>query len=287
MEVFGVDVSHHQGAINWSKVVESGKVFAIMKCQYEAQSHRIDEQFEANYKGCADNGISKGVYIYIARASMADIEGDAYALLDKLKGRPLEYGIWLDLEDKSVEVKGKAYIRDLAYRYAKIFKAAGYFVGIYTNKAWYDTLIHEDLKRDFDIWFARYPKNDVGSYNATSSLKPSASMAVAWQYSSKGRVNGIKGNVDLNVDFDGVINLCSRSVEKPLYREPFTNVKKGATGNGVKWIQDKLNSHGYSLKVDGIWGNATEKCVKDFQLKNGLVVDGIVGAKTKAALKGE
>ena len=48
---FGIDVSHYQGNINWKKVRAQGKRFAIMKCMYEAQSHRIDETFEANYRG--------------------------------------------------------------------------------------------------------------------------------------------------------------------------------------------------------------------------------------------
>ena len=54
-EVFGIDVSHHNGCIDWEQVARSGKKFAIMKCQYEAQSHRVDEYFERNYEeagGC-------------------------------------------------------------------------------------------------------------------------------------------------------------------------------------------------------------------------------------------
>ena len=296
-EVQGIDVSHYQGAIDWKKVVFAGKKFAIMKCQYESLPHRIDEQFEANYSGCEKYGIKRGVYIYIARASMSDVEGDANALLRHLKGRKLEYGIWLDMEDGSLASTGKAYIRDLAYRYAKVFKAAGYYVGIYTNKAWYNTLIHDDLKRDFDIWFARYPKNDVGEYKPNSSLRPSSEIAVAWQYSSKGKVSGIKGNVDLDVDFDGVIdlntpaeNVQNITLGNP-YREPASNMKEGMSGNAIKWIQYQLNLFGYGLKEDGIFGINTKKAVMDFQSKhkdsNGkpLEVDGIVGLLTRTALK--
>jgi len=50
IEVFGIDVSHYQGQIDWKQVTADGKKFVIMKCQYEAQSHRKDEYFEANYK---------------------------------------------------------------------------------------------------------------------------------------------------------------------------------------------------------------------------------------------
>ena len=123
-EVFGVDVSHHNGKIDWEQVAKSGKKFAIMKCQYEAQSHRIDEYFDYNYSETGRCDIARGVYIYIARHSMADPVADAQSLLNHLKGRKLEYGIWLDLEDKTVDVMGKAYIRSLVYIYSDIFMKA-------------------------------------------------------------------------------------------------------------------------------------------------------------------
>lgn len=70
------------------------------------------------------------------------------------------------------------------------------------------------------------------------------------------------------------------------YREPFTNVKIGMRGDIVKWIQYELMQHGYDLKVDGIFGEKTDACVRKFQFKNGLVTDGIVGKLTRAKLKG-
>lgn len=207
-EIQGIDVSHHNGHIDWAKVAKAGKKFAILKCQYEAQSHRLDETFEYNYAEAGLQGIARGVYIFIASASMADMEGDAKSLIKHLNGRPLEYGIWIDLEAAIVKTRGKAYIRGLVNTYAKIFRQAGYYTGIYCNRDWYLNVIHDDLKASYDFWIARYPKVDTGAYNPNSSLKPNSVMAVAWQYSSKGHVNGIKGYVDLDVDYDGVINLA-------------------------------------------------------------------------------
>lgn len=208
-ELQGIDVSHYQKHIDWAKVAKAGKKFAILKCQYEAQSHRIDETFEYNYEQAGKYGLARGVYIFIASASMADMEGDAKSLLNHLKGRKLEYGIWIDLEADIVRARGKAYIKGLVDTYARIFRAAGYYTGIYCNRDWYLNAIHDDLKANYDFWIARYPRNDTGAYNPYSSLKPSYKVAVAWQYSSKGRVDGIPTAVDLDVDYDGIINLAS------------------------------------------------------------------------------
>lgn len=228
--VFGIDVSHYQGNINWKKVAASGKKFAIMKCMYEAQSHRIDETFERNYMHCGIYGISRGVYIFIGRQSIADPVGDAKALLSHLKGRKLEYGIWLDYESEHLKALGKDKIKELTYIYAHMFIAAGYYVGIYCNQNWYDNVIHKELKSNFDFWIARYPKNDVGSFSPTSKLKPSYNEAVAWQYSSKGRIDGITGNVDLDVDFDGIVDLIAKDPKRKTNEEIAKEVIEGKWG---------------------------------------------------------
>jgi len=254
-----------------------------MKCQYEAQSHKIDETFEYNYSEARKADIARGVYIYIARASMADPVADAQSLLKHLKGRKLEYGIWLDLEDKTVDVMGKGYIRNLAYTYSDIFEKAGYYVGIYCNRDWYIRLIHDDLKQSFDFWIARYPKNDYGVYNPNSSLKPSAKMAVAWQFSSKGKVPGIQGNVDLDVDYDGIVNIASGSVRNP-YNLTLNTLKQNCKGESVKWLQWALNRFSANLAVDGIYGPKTKLAVLIFQLDHNLPQTGIADSKTLEAL---
>ena len=250
MEVMGIDVSHYQKDIDWQKVKAAGRDFAILKAMYEAQSHRKDEYFEANYKGAGDNKISRGVYIFIASSSIADPVGDAKALLKHLADRPLEYGIWLDYEAQVLRNQGKTKIRDMTYIYADMFRSAGYYTGIYCNKDWYDHVIDESLKADFDFWIARYPKADTGSYNPKSSLKPSYKTAVAWQYSSKGRVPGIVGNVDLDVDFDGVVPLIADTPHKKSDLEIAKEVLEGKWGTkNTKPSREKmLTMAGYDYK---------------------------------------
>lgn len=250
MERFGIDVSHYQMEIDWKTVKESNIDFAIMKCMYEAQSHRIDEQFEQNYRKCGIYGISRGVYIFIGRVSIADPVGDAKALLKHLADKPLEYGIWLDYESEHLRRQGKSKIQKMTYIYADAFRSAGYHVGIYCNKDWYDNVIPDPLKSDFDFWIARYPKKDFGAYNGKSSLKPSYKTAVAWQYSSKGKIPGIKTDVDLDVDFDGVVNLIGSEPKKSneeIVQEVLQD--KWGTKNTNPSREKLLTMAGYDYKI--------------------------------------
>ena len=229
-EVLGIDVSHYQGKINWKKVAESGKRFAILKCMYEAQSHRIDECFEENYRGCEIYGLSRGVYIFIGRSSINNPEEDAKALLRHLSDRPLEYGIWLDYESDHLRKQSQSKLIELTHIYEKAFRSAGYHVGIYCNKDWYDHVIPVQLKSNFDFWIARYKRKDDGAYNPSSSLKPSPDVAVAWQYSSKGTVPGISTPVDLDVDLDGIVDLIGADPYKKTNEEIAQEVLQGRWG---------------------------------------------------------
>ena len=112
-------------------------------------------------------------------------------------------------------------------------------------------MIHADLKRDFDFWIARYPRNDTGTYNRNSSLRPSYTKAVAWQYSSKGKVEGINGNVDLDVDYDGVVRLIAKDPYKKTNEEIAKEVLEGKWGtkNTNPTREKRLTMAGYDYKA--------------------------------------
>lgn len=242
---FGIDVSHHQGTINWREVATKGITsagnvpinFAVLKCIYEAQSHRTDECFERNYQGCIDNSIKVGVYVYHASKSLANPVAEANALVNALGGRKLHIGIWHDLEDKSIQKAGNAAIHNMLAIEDAILKKAGYNdIGIYCNKYWYDSVLDTKyLKRIYPYWWiARYLKNDTGAI-PSETMSPK-SFADAWQFSSKGRVGGISGNCDLDIDYTG---LAAKMGE-------FTTAPSPSGGNttlGIKTVSvtNKLN----------------------------------------------
>lgn len=198
---YGIDVSHYQGSIDWNLVKATGKVkFAIMKAMYEG-SKRIDETFENNYAGCTNTGINRGVYNFIGSVSASDIVADANVFLKILNGRELEFGIWLDMESDKVRALGKAKVEEIILKEAEIFEKAGYQVGVYSNVDWYKNVLTDAVKKKFNgrMWIARYPKNDKGEVVNNLSPKNSCPESIGWQYSSKGSIDGIKGNVDLDM----------------------------------------------------------------------------------------
>lgn len=236
--LFGVDVSHYQQAINWEKVKKRQHGdFAILKMMYE-KSRRKDEFFEINYSGCKKNDIPIGIYLFIASESIKNPEEDVKKTLEYLQGRKLDLGIWLDLESDALRKAGKKKIKELSYFYRKELEKANYKVNIYCNLDWYNNLIAPELKRDFLFWIARYKKNDDGIFSRNSKLSPE-SFAIAWQYSSKGRINGINGNVDLDVFFNSSI------LQKKTVHEIALEVIAGKFGNGKERIQ-KLSLAGFN-----------------------------------------
>ena len=273
----GIDVSHHQGNIDWNKVkAEAGIGFVIMKAMFE-NGHTKESAFEKNYAGA--EGLQRGAYLYTIAQNLGEAQAEAADFIRILAGRRLEYGVWLDLEDRKIAKLGKAQLTKHIDEQARIITSAGYKVGIYSNKDWYNNKIEgKELAKRYDFWIARYPLVDNGTIK--DSLAPRG-WAKIWQYSSKGSVPGIKGNCDLDIEMSDLVD--TRPTGNP-YTEPAKNLKKGSKGNDVRWLQYELNYRGYGLIVDGIFGPATETAVKHFQNAKGIAVDGIVGPQTREML---
>ena len=190
-EYMGIDVSSYQGKPDWTKVKKSGIEFAILRIH---QKDGEDSSFEHNYKGCKSNAIPVGGYKYSYALTPAQALEEAEDTLSVLAGRGLDFPVFYDLEWSSQRKLGSAAIEKIAEAFLNRIKKAGYKVGIYCNMDWYQNVLTEKLRK-YDLWLARYPANDNGTVQ--ERLRPS--VGVGWQYSSKGKVPGINGNVDMNV----------------------------------------------------------------------------------------
>lgn len=193
MEIKGIDVSSYQGKPDWEKVSAAGIKFAILRVH---QKNGIDSSFEHNYKGCKQNGIPIGVYKFSYALTEAQALEEAEDVIGVLNGRGLDFPVFYDLEWASQKILGKAKITKIVKKFMTRIQKAGYKAGIYCNMDWYKNVL--DTKAlDYDYWIARYPSNDTGEIQ--ERLRVSSDIAVGWQYSSKGKVSGISGNVDMDI----------------------------------------------------------------------------------------
>lgn len=191
MELKGIDVSSYQGNPDWAKVSNSGTKFAILRIH---QKSGTDASFEHNYKGCKSNGILIGGYKYSYALTSAQAIEEAENVISVLGGRGLDFPVFYDLEWAQQRSLGKQAIENIAVAFLTRIKKAGYKAGIYCNLDWYNNVLSDALKQ-YDCWIARYPASDNGSVQ--ERLRPN--VGVGWQYSSKGKVPGISGNVDMDV----------------------------------------------------------------------------------------
>ena len=182
----GIDVSHHQGVINWAEVKNSGIDFAIIRVGYGQNfTSQDDRYFERNISECERLGIPYGVYLYSYAVNVENASSEAEHVLRLIKGHNPTYGIWYDLEEDNENVN---YI-NIATTFCEKIKANGYNrVGIYANVEWWNKKLNDSSLDKYDKWVAQW-RNSC-TYNKPYKM---------WQYTSSGSVNGIKGNVDMDI----------------------------------------------------------------------------------------
>ena len=189
---YGVDVSEYQGNINFNKVKDAGISFMCMRSTKKNGS--VDAMFERNLNGCISHKLDHSCYKYAYATTHDQARQEADSVINLLKDRKMP--IWYDMEDKSLPPFGNDAIEGVALAFIGECKEAGYDVGIYCNKNWYDNYINQYLKDKYVFWIARYGKN-TGLLD--EKYKPTMKNVIAWQYTSKGQVPGINGNVDMDV----------------------------------------------------------------------------------------
>lgn len=196
--IAGVDVSEHQGDIDWKKVKNAGYDFAIIRIGYRTYGGgeiKLDSAYEKNLEKASAAGLKIGAYFYSQAVNTKEAIEEADAVIDALKPYDITYPVIFDWEliygdsartDK-MTVEGLA---DCCTAFCERVKGAGYKPMIYQNKN--TTMFKMDLPRlkDYDFWLAEYGEKPSYYYDYQ-----------IWQYSSKGKVPGIPTEVDLNISF--------------------------------------------------------------------------------------
>ncbi len=192
----GIDVSKWNGSIDWNAVKNSGVSYVIIRCGYRGSSTGAlieDPKFKSNIQGAKAAGLQVGVYFFSQAVNEVEAVEEASMALNLVKGYGLNYPIFLDVESSGG--RGDGVSRDTRTAVCKAFCAtiqnSGYAAGVYANKTWFTEMINTGSLTGYKIWLAQYAS--APTYKATRYDM--------WQYSSKGQVSGIKGNVDMNISY--------------------------------------------------------------------------------------
>lgn len=249
MSIHGIDVSGHQGNIDWRKVKASGIQFAMLRAGYGANT--VDSEFERNAHGCMEEGIPFGVYWFSYAYTPEMARREAEKCISVIREYKVQYPVCYDFEYDSVRYarqNGVQVTRTLATRLVEVFcgrvEELGYFAMYYSNLDYLERMFAPELRRKYALWYARY------------ASAPGETGIGMWQYRDNGRVEGIRGNVDMDIayeDFARVISEAGLNHLKALGSTPGSTtsepndviryvVKKGDTLSGI------AKQHGVTLQ---------------------------------------
>lgn len=219
----GIDVSKWNETIDWEAVKEDGVEFAIIRCGYRGSlsgSLILDPMYEQNIRGAIDADIPVGVYFFTQAVNEVEAVEEASMVISLIRQYDVDYPVFLDSESAG----GNGRVDDLnAEDRTRIHKAfletianAGYATGIYASANWLNERVDMTELSDYHTWLAEYA--EVPSYDGYYHM---------WQYTSKGSIDGISTNVDLNLCYMNI----DTSIDHSMGAGGYTGVVNGDTGN--------------------------------------------------------
>ncbi len=206
----GIDVSYHNGTIDWQKVKDDNISYAIIRSGYRTEKTEgkrnigKDVKFEENVANASKVGMEYGVYFYSTAVTIEEANEEADAIIAALKGKNPSRGVYIDIESTVVynakfgsiyNSTARRTITDVTKKVCQRLKDAGYSVGVYASESYFNNVLYTDELQGY-MWVARYYSNTSNDQN-TLDLNGKYPYKY-WQYSSVGRVNGISTAVDMN-----------------------------------------------------------------------------------------
>ena len=255
----GIDISKHQGNIDFNAVKKSGIDFVIIQAGFGRTVSQKDPFYEQNYKNAKAAGLDVGAYWYSYAVSESDASLEAKACMQAITGKQFEYPIYIDLEESFQFEKGAAFCSAVTRTFCSTLNAAGYYSGLYISRSPLQSYIADDIKNKYPLWIAEY----------NSRLNYSGKYGI-WQYSDTGSVNGVGGYVDMDIayiDYPDIIrnngyngyNKPTKSTSKKSSAEIAKEVINGKWGNGDE-RRRKLAAAGYDY-------NDVQKIVNELMAK--------------------
>lgn len=246
---FGIDISEHNGKVDWSKVAKKVD-FAILRIGWvgNGNNHTVDKRFNENYTAAKKAGVKLGAYVYMYSKTTTAATNGANWALQQIKGKSFDLPIYCDMEDNSISSLSKSTLTAITDTFNSVIKKAGYTVGVYASRYWFDSKLDKSLCSKYHTWIAHYTSG-ANKYKGEYEM---------WQNSSKGRVDGISGSVDTNYLYENIFTSTASASTPAANKSTAPTYKKGSTyalqvdlkvrtGAGTKYTQKKKSQ----LTADG------------------------------------
>ncbi len=192
----GIDISRYQETINWPAVAKDGISFAMVRIG--SVKYGVDAQFANNMRGANKAGLRVGAYVYSYATTVEQAIEEANFAIRNLQNYTVSFPVAIDIESTAQKAQSPAQLAAVANAFCSTIKAAGYYPIVYSSKSWFAERI--DTKAiNYDLWVAQY--NSLCTYDRYDM----------WQASSKGKVNGIIGNVDINYLYKDYFSLIAHT----------------------------------------------------------------------------
>jgi len=198
ISIKGIDISRYQQEIDWARVAKDGVKYAIIRLGYRGYDKGglvKDDLFDSNVKGALKNEIPVGVYFVTQAISVEEAIEEAEYVLENMRPYNVTWPVVLDIEDAASASARTVNLTqeqrtDFAIAFCETIKEAGYTPMLYCNIRWFIEELDLTRLTEYDKWFAQYFTRPFFPYAFEM-----------WQYTSSGSVDGISGNVDLNICF--------------------------------------------------------------------------------------
>lgn len=199
--VTGIDVSSHQGTIDWEAVAADGVDFAMIRVGYRGFTEGLiqeDDTARTNIEGALAAGLDVGVYFFSQALKPQEAAREAAFLISFIEGYDISMPVVFDWEHvsspdaRTAGFHDRALLTECALTFLEAVETAGYTPMVYFNRSQSRDLLDLRVLRDHSFWLAMYDGEMDFPYAVS-----------LWQYTDRGNVAGIPGDVDLNLYFPG------------------------------------------------------------------------------------
>ncbi len=193
----GIDVSSHNGSIDWEAVKNAGISYVIIRCGYRGYGTGVlveDSFFVSNIQGALNAGLQVGVYFFSQAVTTTEAVEEASMVLQLISGYSVSLPVYIDVEFSNSAHDGRADSLSVSERtaivnaFCQTIQNSGYTAGIYANSTWLTSYLDMSQLSSYRVWLAQYAATPT--YTGTYHM---------WQYTSSGSISGVSGNVDLNL----------------------------------------------------------------------------------------